>query len=292
MADKTKIEWADATFNPWIGCTRISGACDHCYAADLAARYGWVEWGKDRRRTSPANWKKPLQWDAKAAKTGERPRVFCLSLGDWADVEVPRQWRSDLLDLIDRCRNLDWLLLTKRHTVARKFLPATPWPHVRIGMTVEDEKAAAMRLPWLAALAHAGWPTFVSYEPALGPVDWRPWLERGAIGWFIGGGESGSEARPSHPDWFRAPRDDCAATDVPFLFKQWGAWATVYDRDRDDPDWRTCPKASGPQERYLNIAGGHGFHNERVVFVRRVGKRRAGRLLDGVEHNGFPRRAA
>lgn len=265
MAENTKIEWADHTFNPWIGCTRISGACDHCYAADLSSRYGWAAWGagEARQRTKPANWKKPVQWNAKAAKTGERPRVFCLSLGDWADAEVPAQWRADLFDLIDQCRNLDWLLLTKRHALARKYLPATPWPHVRIGMTVEDQKMADVRLPRLAELAKAGWRTFVSYEPALGPVNWRPWLESGAIGWFIGGGESGPKARPARPDWFRAPRDACAETSTPFLFKQWGDWhpdALAFT----DTDGR-CPPPN-----------------------MRVGKKAAGRLLDGIEHNGFP----
>lgn len=84
-----------------------------------------------------------------------------------------------------------------------------------------------------------------------------------------------------HPDWARGLRDQCQAANAPFLFKQWGSWETVYDRDHDDPDWRRCPKARDNSERYVNLEGGHGFHGDRVVFARRVSKKAAGRLLDG-----------
>ena len=94
MAENSKIEWTDHTFNPWIGCQKVSPGCDHCYAESLSKRYGWVEWGPhgERKRTSPQNWRKPFQW-AKAAN-GDRPRVFCASLADWLDNQVPRQWRE------------------------------------------------------------------------------------------------------------------------------------------------------------------------------------------------------
>lgn len=103
----------------------------------------------------------------------------------------------------------------------------------------------------------------------------------------IVGGENGP--RPTHPDWVRLLRDQCAATETAFFFKQWGSWATKHDRDRDDPDWRdTADVAQWPNSRWLNLAGGHGFHGERVVRVQQVGKKSAGRLLDGVEHNAMP----
>lgn len=145
MADRTGIEWTDSTFNPWMGCTKISPACDHCYAADSRAVHALsVEWGagQPRRRTSPANWKLPLRWNrADFRECGDcgwrgeidtleddtcpscgkherldaaRRRVFCASLADVFDNEVDITWLADLLDLIRLTPNLDWLILTKR----------------------------------------------------------------------------------------------------------------------------------------------------------------------------------
>jgi len=110
------------------------------------------------------------------------------------------------------------------------------------------------------------------------------------LDWVIVGGESGDRARPMHPYWARSLRDQCAAAGVPFFFKQWGAWTAVYDRDRDDPDWRRCDTVAcrTPDGRWLNLDGGHGFHGERVVRVYRVGKKAAGRLLDGRTWDQFP----
>lgn len=152
MADTTKIEWADATFNPWIGCTRVSPACDHCYAAaSTPARAQGVQWGAGhpRRRTSPSNWKLPLRWNRQRfmecgacgwrgecaaeligcgncgssdAMNDARRRVFCASLADVFDNEVDQQWRIDLLQLIADTPNLDWLLLTKRIGNAHRLL--------------------------------------------------------------------------------------------------------------------------------------------------------------------------
>lgn len=108
------------------------------------------------------------------------------------------------------------------------------------------------------------------------------------IDWVIAGGESGPGARPMHPEWARSLRDQCAAAGVPFLFKQWGEHDLSYDRDRDDPDYRQCNQQDRKPGRWINLAGGHGFNGERVHYAHRVGKKAAGRLLDGVEHNGFP----
>lgn len=164
---------------------------------------------------------------------------------------------------------------------------------------------------------------FVSIEPMLGPIDLHSviggtqWIgrQRGCTGmhhgdgsrecpselhhhhdercgrgldWVIVGGESGPKARPMHPDWARSLRDQCAAAGVPFLFKQWGEHLPEYDRDRDDPDWCRCTDWSVKPGRWINLEGGQGFHGERVHYAHRVGKKAAGRLLDGVEHNGFP----
>lgn len=124
----TNIEWCDHTFNPWIGCTKVSPGCAHCYAETRDKRFtGGIHWGRGapRNRTSPSNWNEPIKWNNGAAKLAancsqafeypsRRPRVFCASLADWLDDEVPIKWLADLLDLIRDTPNLDWLLLTKR----------------------------------------------------------------------------------------------------------------------------------------------------------------------------------
>src|SRR5690606_14613384 len=111
----------DHTFNPWIGCTKVSPACDGCYAeAMMDKRYGRVKWGAPgqgagtRERTSKGNWSKPKAWDRKAKAAGTRPFVFCSSLADVFDNQVPAEWRRDLFELIRATPNLVWLLLTKR----------------------------------------------------------------------------------------------------------------------------------------------------------------------------------
>lgn len=168
--------------------------------------------------------------------------------------------------------------------------PAWPLPNVWLGVSVEDQTRADQRRAAMAALADMDWLTWVSYEPALGPVDWKGWE---FARWIVSGGESGDGARPTHPEWHRGTRDFCAANGIAFLFKQWGAWSAFYDRDVEDPDWRSTPKVDGQMglgaTRFHNLAGGSGFHGERLVAVRNVGKKAAGRMLDGVEHNGLPR---
>ena len=116
MAETSKIEWTDSTFNPWIGCTKVSPGCEHCYAEMDAKRRGWTKWGKgnQRKRTSPALWKNPIQWNEEAASAGRRQRVFCASLADVFDAEVNDKWRSDLWKLVAKTPHLDWLILTKR----------------------------------------------------------------------------------------------------------------------------------------------------------------------------------
>lgn len=110
------------------------------------------------------------------------------------------------------------------------------------------------------------------------------------IDWVIAGGESGKGARPMHPDWARSLRDQCVADGVPFFFKQWGEWAEVYDGDAEDPHGRRCNvvKTETPNGQWLNLAGGQGFHGDRVVRVDRIGKKRAGRLLDVRTWDEFP----
>ncbi|MBQ0936736.1 phage Gp37/Gp68 family protein [Ideonella paludis] len=288
MAQDTKIEWADHTFNPWVGCTKVSPACDHCYAEAWAKRGGkaaGVVWGGERRRTSKSTWAAPLKWNAQAQAEGRRYRVFCASLADVFDNQVPEWWRWDLFRLIAVTPHLDWLLLTKRignargmlnnaaAAVAGEFVGAAewdgnPWSNVWIGATICNQAEADRDIPKLLEVPASV--RFLSVEPLLGPVDLRfhffsvPTGETrtrgglrqmklrkpddGGVHWVIVGGESGPGARPMHPDWVRGLRDQCRRADVPFLFKQWGEW------------W-------------------HGA---------RIGKAAAGRMLDGVDHTEFP----
>jgi len=228
MAEETEISWCDATFNPWIGCTKVSAACDFCYAERYGNRFG-VQWGNhDRRRTSASYWKQPLAWNKKAKESGTRLRVFCASLADWLDNQVPDQWRNDLANIIEATPCLDWLLLTKR---PQNFGKHAPWhnddvpENVWIGTTIENQDEANRRIPYLLNIGTRV--RFLSCEPILGPIDLRavrfghmPATAR--LDWVIAGGESGPHARPMNPDWARSLRDQCQTAGIYFHFKQWG----------------------------------------------------------------------
>ncbi len=220
MGENSGIEWTHHTFNPWIGCTKVSAACDHCYAEAWDMRFRGERWGPRAARTRTRNWSKPISWDRKAL--GGRERVFSASLADVFDnhKSIQPEWRADFWDLIRRTRNLVWLLLTKRPQNIARYLPADwgkGWPNVWLGTTVEDQTEADRRIPHLLQVPAAV--HFLSCEPLLGPVD----LGLGSgLSWVIAGGESGAQYRSTDPDWFRSLRDQCAAAGVPFLFKQWG----------------------------------------------------------------------
>ncbi len=225
MADGTKIEWADATFNPWIGCTKVSPACDNCYAAAMMDdRYGRVKWGQGeaRARTSTANWRKPIAWDRKAAKSGQRPFVFCASLADVFDNEVDPDWRADLFALIGSTPNLVWLLLTKRIGNVEKMTAAAGGlpRNVAIGATMANQAEYDRDAPKLAKAKRDLAPvfTFGSFEPLLGPIV----IDDDAPDWIIAGGESGACARPIDLNWVRRLRDDARKISRVFNFKQVG----------------------------------------------------------------------
>jgi protein gp37 len=274
---ETTIEWADYTFNPWIGCTKVSPACDNCYAENWGKRFG-VKWGhkEPRKRTSDANWRKPLEWNRKAEKEGKRPRVFCASLADVFDVEVPFEWRRDLFTLIAMTPHLDWLLLTKRPQVMLTFAIQHGWPeNAWAGTTVENQEMAAARIPMLSAMPAKV--RFLSMEPLQGPVDLSFWPDD-AVQWVIVGGESGHGARPMHPNWARSLRDQCQAAGVAFFFKQWGEYAAEF---RPGTAVELSTLAANQ-----SVAWGDGKTNH--TLYTRVGKKQAGRLLDGREWNEFP----
>jgi protein gp37 len=225
MAEQSAISWTDATFNPWIGCTKVSPACDFCYAARDNERRKWVDgWGPGVPRRRTKTWGDPVKWDRKAALTGERPRVFCASLADVFDNEVPDEWRVDLWKLVKATPNLRWILLTKRIGNARKMLPpdwGDGYPNAGLMATLADQEEWDRDLPKLMQTP-AAWHG-VSAEPLLGTIDMRPaMLRHGFPDWVITGGESGPKRRPLDMDAVRSIRDQCAEYGITFHHKQNG----------------------------------------------------------------------
>jgi protein gp37 len=267
MAQNSKIEWTDHTFNPWVGCTNVSPGCDHCYAEAWSKRSGLVKWGKHpRRRTSEAYWRAPLKWQAAAAwyetLHGRRQRVFCASLADVFDNQVDPVWRADLFHLIASTPALDWLLLTKRPQNIAKMLPKS-WPddgmpNVWLGATAEDQVRFDQR--WAVLSRVPAVVRFISYEPAIGPIR----LDRTQVrpDWLIAGGESGHGARPMRAAWMRDIIRDCEELGVAPFFKQWGSV-------KNNP----LVFEQGMSAKSASAADPHG---------------KGGGLLDGQLHRKFP----
>lgn len=309
MGDGSTIEWTEATWNPLTGCSVASPGCDHCYAAreasgrlknqaaytGLAIRNasGHGEFTGEVRLL-PDRLDQPLRW--------QRPRlIFANSMADLFHPEVPTDYIAQVVAVMARARRHTFQVLTKRPkrmrlllnspdfvAAVRALVPGgTPWPlsNVWWGVSVEGPDYL-WRLNDLAQTdAAVRW---VSVEPLLDGIDPWPWLnpagfaaEQGdpsslgasfpALDWVVVGGESGRDARPMHPGWARLIRDQCAAVGVPFLFKQWGEWAPCV--------------APGPTGVELINLWSRGF--DRAPMAK-LGKKAAGRLLDGVAHDGYP----
>lgn len=173
MATNTKIEWAHHTFNPWIGCTKVSAGCANCYAESLMdKRYRKVEWGPNGTRVRTKQpWRDVRKWYREAGETGERFRIFCASLADIAedrDELIP--WRADLCDVIrDTADRLDWLLLSKRPENYTRQFPDDVLRLCWVGTSVEDQAAADARIPHLLRCPAAV--RFLSCEPLLGAIN-------------------------------------------------------------------------------------------------------------------------
>ncbi|MDD5301537.1 MAG: DUF5131 family protein [Elusimicrobia bacterium] len=256
MAKETKIAWTDATFNPWRGCVKVSEGCAHCYAESWSKRMGKNIWGKDAKRehASASYWKEPLKWNREAQQTGKPFRVFCASLADVCeDREDLLQPRADLMRLIERTPHLTWLLCTKRPENFEKHFGVrwTPggWPQNVWAMTTAENQAQAdLRIPHLLRVPAVV--RGVSYEPALGPVDFKPYMKQllpvmrerredecgdanfihtgeyrtvPGLHWVIVGGESGGGARPFDVAWAQSTIDQCRAAGVAPFVKQLGA---------------------------------------------------------------------
>lgn len=294
MAKTTQIAWAKSTFNCWIGCTKIGPGCDLCYAdaldnarlsktlgggtKEIPIRHFGI--GAPRYRTSTKNWNEPKRWNRQAPDTEFAGRagfwpVFCASLGDVFDNEVQQVWREDLWELIYETPNLSWLIVTKRIGNVAKMVPER-WmregfpPHVRLIITVVNEEEADRDIPKLLAL---NCKNGVSYEPALGAVDWTQWMRgEGAvcattyrdsdgvvrcdltgercsgIDWIIVGGESdqgGALARTFDIAWARNTIQQCKAGGVPVFVKQLGSiphceglWSNFVSDDGKNRRWQ------------------------------------------------------
>lgn len=271
---KTSIEWTDASWNPIVGCTEISPGCANCYAARLAAtrlrntaayeglatleRVGGIPEKNASRWTGEVRFlterlEEPLHW--------KRPRrIFICDMGDLFHEAVHGDWIDQVIHIIDQCPQHTFQVLTKRAQRMHDFLRHYPVKeNMHPGVSVENQHFADERIPLLLDTPAAV--RWISAEPLLGPVDLlhQYWPLGGNLGinWVVCGGESGSGARPMHPDWARSLRDQCQAAGVPFFFKQWGAWS--------------------PSDITL-----------RESKMIRMAKKKAGRLLDGREWNEFP----
>lgn len=234
-------------------------------------------WGSSapRRFFSAAHWDEPMRWNDEAEAARRRRRVFCASMADVFERRSElKTERERLWQLIEGTPWLDWLLLTKRPQNIADMVPwRTVWPdNVWLGTTVENQQFAEKRLPFL--LRHRARVRFLSCEPLLGPLDLSSWFNRrglNRIDWVIAGGESGAHSRAMHPDWALNLLHQCQNAGTPFHFKQWGHWA--------------------PRERHV-AAQVLQFQTERPVRMAPLGKKAAGRMLNGATWNGLPRLAA
>jgi protein gp37 len=296
----TKIEWTDRTWNPLTGCTKVSPGCDHCYAKTMHERFNGPG-SFDKVTLHPGRLGQPLHWRKPSM-------VFVNSMSDLFHQDVPDEYIARVFAVMALSPQHTFQVLTKRHarmrslltkpefayavayTAGREFAltrnragklaprphldssqladPVLPLPNVWLGVSVENQQWADIRIPALLDTPAAV--RFLSCEPLLGPIDLREYLytdgvemysegRETAVDWVIVGGESGPGARPMDPSWVLLARNQCVAAGVPFLFKQWGEY------------------------RWLGYANG-GY--------KRVGKKAAGRELDGRTWDEYPERAA
>jgi len=357
MADKTHIEWTEATWNPVTGCSKVSAGCKHCYAERDWARlsvnpktryfdraFTDVQCHEDVL-TLPLRWTKPR-------------RIFVNSMSDLFHPDVPFQFVADVFAVMSCTTRHTYQVLTKRPERMLAFFawldeerdvfghptrvdslrvwpqwkptkggqggydncgPVWPLENVQLGVSVEDQSTADKRITALLLTPAAV--RWISAEPLLGPVNLRrlpadtcaseccgmqlldgltglsvcdlshqAFDDGPRIDWVVVGGESGPSARPMHPAWARSLRDQCAAAGVPFLFKQWGEWcpSAFLPKGTKLPAhrWGWISEKGGPAE--INHYGPFKDEFAHHELMGRVGKRTAGRQLDGIEHNGYP----
>jgi protein gp37 len=293
VSDNTSIEWTDTTWNPTTGCTKVSPGCDNCYAEKIVERFHRKGAFEIVTRSEPKLWA-PFKW--------RKPRkVFVNSMSDLFHDQVPDSFIVQVFSVMARTQQHTYQLLTKRHGRMRSLLnqpafqnavaslaPDAGWPlrNLWLGVSVEDQKRADLRIPALLDTPAAV--RWLSCEPLLGPINLADAdsfaVCDGGIDWVVVGGESGHGARPMHPDWARSLRDQCVDdqrtaemdTGIPFFFKQWGEWAPN--------GWRGIGNFTG-RERLVGPAVDDKGHRE---VIERLGKKAAGRELDGRTWEEFP----
>lgn len=324
----TKIEWTEKTWNPVRGCSVVSEGCRNCYAMNFATRFageGEAYEGLAYRNGSGAHWTGKLRFVAEHLEDPLRwrnpARIFVNSMSDLFHEGVEAQWLNDIFGIMALAHWHTFQILTKRpdralayisqgsHGVIEQFQQIQhgggigprsmfraldikrrdgigwqwPLPNLWLGTSVEDQKTADERIPLLLQTPAAV--RWISAEPLLGPIDLSAYMgvtpnitgEReqrySIIDWVVVGGESGPRARPMYPDWARSLRDQCVAVGVPFFFKQWG-------------EYLATPHGIGPapNRNSVNLQTRGG-----LMVANRVGKKAAGRLLDGSEWSEFPR---
>lgn len=286
----SKIEWTGKTWNPVSGCTKISQGCKNCYAESMANRLqkmgtkgyenGFKLTVQPDRLNDPLKWKKPQT-------------IFVCSMADLFHEDVSFGYIDSVMQVIEQCPQHTFQILTKRAKNMREFFESRTAPkNVWLGVTCENQETADERIPHLLNIKASV--RFLSIEPMLGAIDLTMCQDQNyphvhhnylsatgnfgkIINWVIVGGESGHKARPMNPAWARSIRDQCLAENVPFFFKQWGEWVTS-DQDAD------FAKVSLSTDQTI-------IDNTGAVpkAVYKVGKKRAGRLLDGVLHDAIPK---
>lgn len=345
MGKETGISWTDSTFNGWIGCTKVADECKFCYAErdNNYRKWNGGVWGPGtlRKLTAPATWRNPFEWNNAARGATVRPRAFGFSLADIFDAEAPL-WPDDrklivpkaaggwtaeypkrsqardvfMLDVVQRCTNMDWLLLTKRFGDAANYYEnlwgrsndtaARPWPNVWpifSAGTQANLDVSMFDMAKILAVVNG-----ISAEPLLGPMDFSSYWQ--VLNWVIVGGESGAQARPMHINWVRAILEQCRTGTTSlrfkqspaFFFKQWGEWIPltqvrflgaekakdIFDRR---PDWGvlledgTWEPRTGPYTPKIAEA----FKTTELDNIMlRVGKPAAGDIVDGKRYQQFP----
>jgi protein gp37 len=306
MAATSKIEWTTMTYNPWAGCSKVSPGCANCYAERMAKRLKAMGVPHYQDVVDENGWTgevRPGPWPPKFPGEAAGPKmIFVGSMTDVFHEQVPLNVIENLFfHMLASGGHNTFQILTKRIDRAVEFFSHFKLnrnPKFWIGVSVCNQAEANEKIPELLKINAAV--RFVSVEPMLGPVDvtWEydyldtvgdvQQAERipDGIHQVICGGESGPGARPMHPDWARNLRDQCVAADVPFFFKQWGEWA-AFSSVGDDPD-------SNGRTAMARIDGSVVVDwqpepdNVGAIPLARIGKKKAGRELDGRLWDQYP----
>lgn len=277
MSDATGIRWTEHTWNPTRGCAVVSPGCSNCYAMRVAYRFsgagrpyeglaekrnGHPVW-TGRIRLVPEKLAEPARWQRQAERTGRPVRVFVDSMSDAFHPDIPDEYLDRMFDVMEACPLVTFQILTKRPERMRDYMRrralrdlfahcgpvslgaaaigrryATDHPNLWLGVSVEDGRRAAERIPLLLDTPAAV--RFLSLEPLLGPIDLEP-AGGLRVDWVIVGGESGPDYRPMELDWARSLRDQCRRAGIPFFFKQQSGLYTERGQELDGVRWEEFP---------------------------------------------------